>query len=190
MIYLIGGCSRSGKTTLARRMLRERGVPCFSSDHLARTFGRLGLAGVSVDEDDRATAKKLELVLLNLVAAIGYDSEDYLLEGVHLGPAQIRHAIDGYELPFSACLLGYPDADPEEKLAALEAARSGQGDWLKGFDRATQLRFLEAQREISREQRSAAERLDLPFFDGSADIAQAVDEAFTALTSGAAVRGA
>lgn len=183
MIYLVGGCSRSGKTTLARRMLRERGVAYLSSDHLARTFGRLGLAGISVKEDDRATTKKLELPLLTLLAAIAYDGEDYLVEGVHLGPAQIRRAIDGIEHPIAACLLGYPEAETESKLAALDAARGGGGDWLKDFDRATQLNFLEKQREISREHRKAAERLGLPFFDGSASIAAAVEDAYAALAA-------
>jgi hypothetical protein len=183
MIYLVGGCSRSGKTTLARRMLRERGVPYFSSDHLARSLGRLGLAGVSVEEDDRATTRKLELLLLNIVAAMGYDGYDYMIEGVHLGPMQIRHAIDGIKHPIVGCLLGYPEADLEAKRAALAGRERAANDWLMGFDTSVQLRFLENQREISREHRAAAERLGLPFFDGSGDIAAAVDAGFAALTA-------
>ena len=183
MIYLVGGCSRSGKTSLARRMLREQGVPFFSSDHLARTFGRMGLAGVSVDEDDRVTAKKLELALLNLIAAIAFDGRDYLVEGVHLGPAQIRHAIDAIAHPIAGVLLGYPDADLEAKLAALDAAREDANDWMFELDADTLRRFLHNQREISREHRTAAEHLGLRFIDGSSDIADAVGDGFAALTA-------
>jgi hypothetical protein len=34
MRYLLGGASRAGKSTLARRLLRERGVPYFPLDYL------------------------------------------------------------------------------------------------------------------------------------------------------------
>lgn len=186
MIYLVGGCSRSGKTTLARRLLAARGVPYFGSDYLMRTLHRLGLAGISAEEDDRVTAARLEQPLLTLVAALGYDGHDYLLEGVHLGPRQIRRAIEAIDHPIAGCVLGYPDAELEAKLAALTAQSGGGGrgnDWLLQFDRPTQLRFLERQREISREHRAEAAAADLPFLDGSADIAAAVAGGLQALTA-------
>lgn len=188
MIYLVGGCSRSGKTTLARRLLAERGVPYFASDHLVRSLGRLNLAGISAEADDRATAAKLERLLLTLVAAIGYDGHDYLIEGVHLGPRQIRRAIEAIHHPIAGCILGYPEAELEAKLAALtarggEGSGGGGGDWLLAFDRPAQLRFLERQREISREHRAEAAEAGLPFLDGSADIAAAVEGGFAALTA-------
>ncbi|MEC1736353.1 hypothetical protein P9D87_05050 [Bacillus mojavensis] len=34
MLYLIGGSSRSGKTTTAKRMLAETKIPYFSLDYL------------------------------------------------------------------------------------------------------------------------------------------------------------
>jgi len=40
MLYMIGGAPRSGKTTLARRMLAEDGLPYFSIDTLIASLAR------------------------------------------------------------------------------------------------------------------------------------------------------
>ncbi|MEX0923215.1 MAG: AAA family ATPase [Rhodovibrionaceae bacterium] len=182
MIYLVGGCSRSGKTTLARRLLAERGVPYFSTDYLARGLHGAGIGEVSPEEDDRITAAKLEPVLISLAAAAAYDRRDYLIEGVHLGPWQIRRILDRVAPPLAGCLLGCPEIDPAEKLAQLKARASGQGDWLMDFDAGAQLRFLQRQREISREQRGEADSARIPFFDSGADFDSALDQAFWTLS--------
>lgn len=182
MIYLVGGCSRSGKTTLARRMLAERGVPYFSTDYLVRGLNSAGIGGISPVEDDRITAGKLETALVGLAAAAAYDRRDYLIEGVHLGPRQIRRILDEVAPPLTGCLLGYPEIDLAEKLAQLKARAAGQGDWLMDFDEAAQLGFLQRQREISREQRDEAESAGLRYFDSGADFDSALDRAYWTLS--------
>lgn len=178
MIYMVGGCSRSGKTSLARRMLEARGIPYFGSDYMVRGLQNAKVAGISAKEDDRETTLKLRVALVHMVSALAYDAHDYLLEGVHLDPMAIRAAIDNIEAPIAGCLLGYPETAPEDKLAALEAQGRGANDWLAGFSRESQLRFLAKQREISSEQRSLAGEKNIAFFDSGADPAGAIEQAF------------
>jgi 2-phosphoglycerate kinase len=184
MLYLVGGCSRSGKTTLARHALERRGIAHLSTDHIARGLyvGKLG--GIDPEEDDRRTAAKMEPLLFGTLMAIGFEESDYLVEGVHVTPRLIQLARTQIHAPIRGVLLGYPDADLEAKLEALAARpprRDGRPDWLFEFDRDAQLRFLENQREISRDHRREARENDVPFFDGSGDIAAAIAAAEAAL---------
>jgi hypothetical protein len=59
MLYLVGGCSRSGKSLLAGRVRAHYGVPCFPLDAL--TMGRrLGAPspGIHPNDDDLETADR------------------------------------------------------------------------------------------------------------------------------------
>ena len=184
MLYLVGGCSRSGKTTLARRLLETRGLPHLSTDHLARGLYVAGLGEIDPEEDDRRTAAKMERLLLGVFAAAGYEESDYLIEGVHVTPRLVRLAQSRIATPIAGVVLGYPEADLEAKLASLAARpprADGRPDWLFEFDREAQLRFLETQREISRAHRREAAENGVAFFDGSRDIAAAIAGAEAAL---------
>ncbi len=177
MIYLVGGCSRSGKTTLARRLLAERGLPYFGTDYLMRSLQAARLGGISAKDDDLETAQKLQETLIYLVSALGYDNHDYLLEGVHLTAKVIRCSIDNIAHPIRGCLLGYPGTAPADKLAALEAQGRADNDWLRSFAPEAQLGFLQRQSDISRQQRQEAAESGIAFFDSGADFDAALDDA-------------
>lgn len=177
MLFLVGGCSRSGKTTLARRLLQRHGIAHLATDHLARGLSVAGLGEIDPREDDRRTSEKMEPLLIGFLFAAGYEETDYLIEGVHVTPRLIGRARERIDVPIAGAVLGYPEADLEAKLVALAARplrRDGRPDWLFEFPREAQLRFLENQREISREHRAQAAENRVPFFDGSGDIAAAI----------------
>ena len=51
MLYLLGGASCAGKTTIAKHFLAEMGIPTFSLDYLMMGFAR-GLPALGVDPED------------------------------------------------------------------------------------------------------------------------------------------
>ena len=56
MLYLVGGASRSGKSTIARRLLQQHGIPYFSIDILMMGFAN-GAPELDFDPDASEIAR-------------------------------------------------------------------------------------------------------------------------------------
>ena len=52
MIYLIGGASRSGKTSLVLRLLEEKSIPYLSTDVLMMGLRGAGYSEYANEQDD------------------------------------------------------------------------------------------------------------------------------------------
>jgi len=110
MLYLIGGCSRSGKSLLAERMRARHGVPWFSLDALKMGL-RLGAPslGIHPDDDDLETADRMWPIIEGILEHLIWDGRDYLAEGDNLRPQTVAAFIRETATPVTACFLGYPD---------------------------------------------------------------------------------
>jgi 2-phosphoglycerate kinase len=87
MIYLLGGASRTGKTTIARAFLAETGIPFFSLDFLMMGFvNGLPEYGVDSEADEMLIAEQLGPVVRFMIAAMVEEEIDYLVEGVQIHP--------------------------------------------------------------------------------------------------------
>ena len=90
MLYLIDGSSRSGKTTTAKRMLAETGIPYFSLDYLM-----MGIAngvpemGINPTNGDFNNGQRLWKIINPLMTAMVENKIDYIIEGVQLIPSYI-----------------------------------------------------------------------------------------------------
>ena len=87
MLYMIGGAPRSGKTTLARRMLAEHGVPYFSIDTLIASLASAEPElGMRVSDP---ALKRMEVVwptIRKVASDVLQSGDDLLLEGDVLLP--------------------------------------------------------------------------------------------------------
>jgi predicted kinase len=64
MLYLVGGCSRSGKSLLAERMRAKHGIPWFSLDALKMgLFHGAPTLGIDPNADDLLTADQLSPIV-------------------------------------------------------------------------------------------------------------------------------
>jgi hypothetical protein len=184
MLYLVGGCSRSGKSTIAERMRARHGVPWFPLDAL-----KMGLHsgapqfGVHPEHDDLETADRMWPIVQGLVENLIFDGRDYLVEGVNLRPDTVAGFMRESEDPVRACFLGYPDL-PVDAKAALVAAHAGlPNDWLNRMGPDYVARYLEQCRRLSAKLRDDCARLGLAFFDTGADFHGALDAAERRLTT-------
>ena len=110
MLYLVGGCSRSGKSTLAERMRVRHGAPWFALDALKMgLFLGAPTLGVHPEDDDLETADRMWPILKGLAENLIFDGRDYLIEGVNLRPDTVAAFIADTEEPVAACFLGYPE---------------------------------------------------------------------------------
>ena len=182
MLYLVGGCSRSGKSRLAARMLERHGIPWFPLDAL-----KMGLHlgdvpfGVHPDDDDLETADRMWPVTKGLLEHLIFDGRDYLVEGVNLHPKTIAAFMTETDEPVRACFLGYPNIGIEAKATEVAKYRGLPNDWLNRTGPENIRRYLEISRILSCELRNECDSLGLPFIDTGADFEAGLKAAERAL---------
>lgn len=178
MLYLVGGCSRSGKSSLAERMRVRHGVPWFALDAL-----KMGLylgapeLGVHPENDDLETADRMWPIIRGLVENLAFDGRDYLVEGVNLRPDTVAAFMHESEGPVRTCFLGYPDLPAEAKAVHVQAQAGLPNDWLNRMGADYVARYLEGCQRFSGRLRDDCARLGLVFFDTGADFHSGLDAA-------------
>lgn len=182
MLYIVGGCSRSGKSMLAERMRARHGIPWFTLDAL-----KMGLhigapySGVRPADDDLATADLMWPVIEPILDHAVFDRRDYLVEGVNLRPRTVARFIQETEAPVKTCFLGYPEMDLDQK--ALDVARhtGPPTDWLHRTGSENVRRYLDVSLRLSRQLREECASFGIPFVDTGIDFQAGLDAAESAL---------
>ncbi len=105
MLYIVGGCSRSGKSILAGRMGERHGIPWFSLDALKMGL-HLGAPslGIAPDADDLDTADLMWPIVEPILDHAIFDRRDYLVEGVNLRPQTVARLIADTDQPASSAI--------------------------------------------------------------------------------------
>ena len=83
MVVLITGASHTGKTALAARLTRERGVPFLSVDHLKMGLIRAGYTALT-PEDDAELTEYLWPVVREIVKTAIENGQDLAVEGCYM----------------------------------------------------------------------------------------------------------
>ena len=184
MLYLVGGCSRSGKSSLAERMRVRHGVPWFPLDALKMGLHRgAPQLGVHPEHDDLETADRMWPIVQALIENLIFDGRDYLVEGVNLRTDTVAAFVQQSKDPIRACFLGYPDLPPEAKAALVSAHAGLPNDWLNRMGPDYVARYLDQCQHLSVKLRDDCARLGLAFFDTGADFNGALDAAERCLAS-------
>jgi hypothetical protein len=182
MLYLVGGCGRSGKSSLAERRRVRHGVPWFPLDALKMGL-HLGAAslGVHPDHDDLETADRMWPIVKGALENLVFDGRDYLVEGVNLRPATVTDFARESETPVRACFLGYPEVSIDAKAAEVALHAGQPNDWLNWMGPDYVRRYVDYGRTQSRHLRDECRALGIAFFDTGADFEGALTSAEHAL---------
>jgi hypothetical protein len=178
MLYMIGGASRAGKSTAARRLLTEHHVPYLPTDMVMMALAQ-SMPGLGIDPDQPAPVRGEQLwpVLRAMAVNTLENNLDYLLEGDVLLPGNVAALESLWPGQIRACFIGYTDVLPAQKLAELR----GQGDrpgnrWLRRQPDAYVLRFITVEMEFSRLLRAECAALGLAYFDTSRNFVEVIDD--------------
>lgn len=184
MLYMIGGAPRSGKTTLARRMLAEHGLPYFSIDILIASLAKAKPElGIRVSDP---ALKRMEVVwptIRKVASDVLQSGDDLLLEGDVLLPKHLMEFGHGTYTGIKACFIGYADVDPVKKLHAIRTHAADGIDWTEELDDAPLLNLIGELRTFSEYLRRECRHYKIPYFDGSACFASAIRDAKAYLRS-------
>ncbi len=177
MLYLIGGAARAGKSTLARRLLRERGIPCFCADYLTSGL-EAGVPGLGVRHElpDRQRGELVWPVLRGLLRNIVEVEPDYVVEGDVLLPSGVAE-LAAHDGRVRACFLGYARGTAEAKRAFIRSFPSAVNDWVAGMPDQDLADLVGEMQAFSRYLESECERCGLVYFDGGVSFDDALRQA-------------
>lgn len=181
IVYLIGGCSRSGKSKLAKLLLSRRNIPCFSTDVLDAAFRETGEIGNEPDPHGKHANHAVQRLMVPIVAKTIAGHAPYVFEGIHLSPEFISEQIARHPNCIAACVLGFPKTGPTEKLEQATIAENAEHDWLLKRSRSFQSQYLHHQQETSKHMQTRSEELGLPFFDTGLDYWSDLESAYDLL---------
>jgi hypothetical protein len=186
MLFMIGGAPRSGKTTLARRMLAEHGLPYFSIDMLIASLASAeSLLGLRVRDPPLKRAEVIWPTLRKIAIDASQNDHEFLLEGDVLLPKHAMEFGHGPHAGIMACFIGYADVEPPKKLRAIRHYAAGRTDWTHELDDVHLLKLIGDLRTFSKYLRRECCHYKIPYFDGSTCFASALRDAEAYLHSAA-----
>jgi uridine kinase len=121
---ILAGASRSGKTTLARRLQKETGFSFISADALICTFEHIyPQLNIQHNLDFECVSNTFEPFLIDYIEHLRlYQNIFYILDIFHLMPEQIaKHQLHE---KCHVAFMGYPRMDAEEKLPNISCMKN------------------------------------------------------------------
>ena len=131
MIYIISGASRSGKTLLAKRILKDKGVTYLSLDWLMMGFNtgipEYGIHHLLFPDD---IARRMWSFLKGMIESMIHVKEDCVIEGEAILPELITELVKEHPNHIKVCFLGYADVEVAKKVEEIKTFSNGEHDWL------------------------------------------------------------
>lgn len=184
IVYLIGGCSRSGKSKLAKLLLSRKNIPCFSTDVLDAAFREIGEIPTGPDPHGQSANSAVQRLIAPIIAQTVAAHAPYAFEGIHLSPEFVGGQIAHHPNRVAACVLGFPQTNPHAKLEQAAMVQNAEDDWLLNCPRSFQVQYLRHQQETSQQMQAQSKQLGLPFFDTGSGYQQTLEMAFQTLLNG------
>ncbi len=121
MLYLIGGVARAGKSTIARAMLTEAGVPYLGVDYIKMAFAKaMPDIGIDPNNNDLHTARQLWSFVEAMGEAMIENDQDYTLEAAYILPEYVDSLLKARGNLVRACFVGFE---------RIETSRKRNGPW-------------------------------------------------------------
>ncbi|MCY8535307.1 ATP-binding protein [Bacillus vallismortis] len=169
MLYLIGGSSRSGKTTTAKRMLAQTKIPYFSLDYLMMGIAK-GVPEMEVHptDGDFKNGERLWNIIHPLMTAMVENKIDYIIEGVQFNPIHVAKFEQCYSGNVKACFIGIAEIDIEHNIDKIKFYSSmTENDGLRNLDHAQIKSELERMKTDSIRIKEECQKYNLQYFESS-----------------------
>jgi len=182
--FIICGASRSGKSTLSKRIAKEFEVSWLVGDCLVEALEQaFPQTGIQFFGNPYDNANIFTGYLIELLKSYQEEGVGYVLDTVHIRPdnvVSIREALG----PIPAVFLGYIDIDPEEKVKYIRDHDPKNADYwsVKMTDQELIDHTLRHQ-EFSRANKEGCQKHGIPFFDTGVDFMAESEKAYQALVN-------
>lgn len=177
MLYIIGGASRSGKSTLSRMLLHEQNIPYFSMDFLLR-----GLTSAYKETDFYGPPEAIEHIvwpiiepmLNNIVETERY----YCVEGDCITPKQAMQMYNKFPHEVKICFLGFPKISCSQKAEQLFSLQDSVNNWTQFHSKDFVYKYIERNIDYSIFLEKECSKMGIPYFDTSTNFYSVLRSAF------------
>ncbi len=170
MLYILSGTSRSGKTIVAKKFLKDTGIPYMSVDAIMMGFTN-GIPEYGIHDKlwPNEIAEKMWPFLLAMCENMLWTEVDYVLEGEAFLPRFVRDLVDKNPDKIKVAFMGYADANAELKVRDVKKFSSGVGDWLVNESDDYIESHINNMIGYSQMIKSECKKNSVPYFDTSKD---------------------
>ncbi len=178
MLYIISGASRSGKTTIAKRVANHKQIPYLSIDWLMMGFTN-GIPEYGIHDKlfPDEIAERMWKFLKAMLESMIYVEEDCVIEGEAILPELIIQLQKKYPDKLTICFLGYTEVGIENKLAEIRKYGNDENDWLAARPDDYINDHTKNMIDFSRKIESSCRKYGLPYFDTSDGLMDSLDRA-------------
>jgi len=167
MNLIIAGASRSGKTTLIKKLCGESNFHYIPFDSIISTLEKLYPdTGIKHRDENTEFSTQLAEFIKEFFSHINYEDIDVVIDLYQLFPVDFKNILS--ESDISIIYLGYPGLSSEEKLTEIKKY-SRCKDWTTRIDDEEMLgivNFWKSESQIMFEQ---CKEYNIPFFDTGSD---------------------
>ena len=166
MLYILGGTTRSGKTLIARKLAKKKGVPYFSTDLLISSLQR-GAPELGIKQGQKyiPKARRLWKFTEPLMKSLIKNTDEYLLEGDGLLPLQVNKILKEYPDKARSCFLGFTKIKKIDKLALIRKYEHLPNEWTSNFSDKEVLAMVDNMVDISKYLKSECNKYSINFIE-------------------------
>lgn len=178
MIYVISGTSRSGKTLIAKKIMKQCEIPYVSLDWLVMGFTN-GIPEYGIHDKlwPDEIAEKFWSFLKAMCENMIWAETDYIIEGEAVLPELIGELLKKYPDSIKVCFVGYTNMNISEKVKDVYNYSCGKNDWLTNESDDYVERHIRNMIEYSKRIKKSCERNGIRYFDTSRNFMQISDDA-------------
>ena len=137
MIYILAGIAKSGKSLIAKEVMRRYQMEVIATDRIMMMlhYGNKDLK-IDVTRSDQSVSRMLEPYIAGLITSLSSQQRDVLIEGVHMQPEFAKQLQDKYPNKLKIIFLGYKDVEPNIKAQELlDHAQLIDNPWYVDYDK-------------------------------------------------------
>lgn len=177
MIYIISGTSRSGKTLIAKKMMKQFEIPYLSLDWLVMGFTN-GIPEYGIHDKlwPNEIAKRFWNFLKAMCENMIWTKIDYIIEGEAVLPELIEELLKKYPDDIRVCFVGYTKVNISDKVKDVYNYSNGKNDWLTNEPDDYVESHINNMIEYSKDIKKACKKYGLRFFDTSENFIQVLDD--------------
>ena len=179
MLIIVAGTSRSGKTTVAKRLCRARNISYWPFDSIISTLENLyPETGLRHYDHNAELSPKLAAFIGEFSKHLAYEDVDGVIDLYQLFPVDYKRVLDAYGIPI--IYLGYPGLSAEEKLRDVKLHQRTV-DWTNDVGDMELLVILNQFIAESRMMAEQCKTYKLPFFDTGEAFEENIEKAVSYL---------
>jgi len=177
MIYIITGTSRSGKTLIAKKMMKQCEIPYMSLDWLVMGFTN-GIPEYGIHDKlwPNEIAEKFWNFLKAMCENMIWTETNYIIEGEAVLPELIVELMKKYPDSVRVCFVGYSNVNIHEKVKDVYDYSQGENDWLTNEPKEYVESHISNMIDYSKGIEKACRKYGLRYFDTSKNFNQVLDD--------------